>query len=110
LINFGALIAFTFVNLTVILYFAWRRKEVRTFGQVFRNVVLPAIGVALTLFLWINLSPDALIAGTVWLLIGVIMLAYLTRFFRQPLTMRIEEEELAEEGTPIPHIPHGHEE
>jgi putrescine importer len=110
LINFGALIAFTFVNLTVIIYFAWRRREVKTFGQVLRNVILPAIGVALTLFLWVNLSADALIAGAIWLLIGVILLAYLTRFFRHPLTMRIEEEELAEEGTPIPHIPHGHEE
>jgi putrescine importer len=30
----------------------------------------------------------------------------MTRFFRTPLTMRIEEETLAEEGTPVPHIKH----
>ena len=30
LINFGALIAFTFVNLTVIVYFAYRRRETHT--------------------------------------------------------------------------------
>lgn len=106
LINFGALIAFTFVNITVIVYYAIRRKEVKTGWQIFRNVILPAIGVALTLLLWINLSADALIAGAIWLVIGVFLLIYLTRFFRKPLTMKMEEETLAEEGTPIPHVHH----
>ena len=32
-----------------------------------------------------------------------------TRGLRQPLTMKIEEETLAEEGTPVPHIKHGEE-
>ncbi|WP_052226557.1 APC family permease [Microbacterium mangrovi] len=109
LINFGALIAFSFVNITVIVYFAVRRKEVKTFWQIIRNIVLPGIGVGLTILLWVNLSADALIAGSVWLVIGLIVLMYLTRFFRTPLTMKMEEETLAEEGTPIPHIPHGHE-
>ena len=110
LINFGALIAFTFVNITVIAYYAFRLKQVKTFVQVLRNVVLPGIGVVLTVLLWINLSADALIAGAIWLVIGVILLTYLTRFFRVQLTMKMEEEILAEEGTPIPHVPHGHEE
>lgn len=109
LINFGALIAFTFVNVTVIVYYAFRRREVHGFVQVLRNIVLPGIGVALTVILWLNLSPDALWAGSIWLVIGVILLAYLTRLFRKPLTMRMEEETLAEEGTPIPHVPHGQE-
>ncbi|MDL9978536.1 APC family permease [Microbacterium sp. ASV49] len=106
LINFGALIAFSFVNLTVIVYFAIRRKEVKTFVQVLRNVILPAVGLGLTILLWINLSADALIAGAVWLVIGVFLLVYLTRFFKRPLTMKMEEEVLAEEGTPIPHVHH----
>ena len=33
LINFGALIAFTFVNLTVIVYFAYRRREINGPGR-----------------------------------------------------------------------------
>jgi hypothetical protein len=32
-----------------------------------------------------------------------------TRVLRRPLTMKIEEETLAAEGTPIPHIKHGDE-
>jgi len=58
LINFGALIAFTFVNLTVIVYFAYRRREIRTPMEIFRNIVLPLIGVALTVLLWLHLSAE----------------------------------------------------
>jgi putrescine importer len=107
MINFGALIAFTVVNLTVIVYYAFRRGERRTPKQIFRNIVLPFIGMCLTGVLWANLHIDALIYGTVWLAIGIILLVYMTRFFRSPLTMKIEEETLAEEGTPVPHIKHG---
>jgi hypothetical protein len=37
----------------------------------------------------------------------IILLLYMTRGFREPLTMKIEEETLAEEGTPVPHVKHG---
>ena len=57
--------------------------------------------------LGLNLHRDALIYGAVWLAIGIILLFFMTRFFRSPLTMKIEEETLAEEGTPVPHIKHG---
>jgi len=69
--------------------------------------VLPFIGMCLTGVLWANLHFQALLNGTIWLGIGIILLAYTTRGFREPLTMRIEEETLAEEGTPVPHIKHG---
>jgi putrescine importer len=109
MINFGALIAFTFVNLTVIVYFAIRLKQRRTPKEIFINIVLPFIGMCMTLVLWSKLHAEALEYGAIWFGIGVIMLVYLTRFFRQPMTMRIEEETLAEEGTPVPHIKHGNE-
>ena len=50
---------------------------------------------------------DALLAGSIWFAIGLIVLIYLTRFFREPLTMKIEEETMAEEGTTVPHVQHG---
>jgi len=46
MINFGALIAFTVVNLTVIVFYAWRLKQRRTPKEIFRNIVLPFIGMA----------------------------------------------------------------
>ena len=91
LINFGALMAFTFVNLTVIVYFALRKKEVRTPKEIFTNVVLPALGVVATVILWVNLSPDSFQYGMIWLLIGIGVVVFLTRFFRQPLRITLEE-------------------
>ncbi len=91
LINFGALMAFTFVNLTVIVYFALRKKEVRTPKEIFTNVVLPALGVIATVILWVNLSPDSFQYGMIWLLIGIGVVVFLTRFFRQPLRVTLEE-------------------
>jgi putrescine importer len=61
----------------------------------------------LTAVLWINLHLDALLYGAIWFVIGVVLLVYVTRGLRRPLTMKIEEETLAEEGTPIPHVTHG---
>ena len=87
LINFGALIAFTFVNLTVIVYFAYRRREVSTAGQILRNVVLPGIGIMLTVLLWIYLSAESTRYGIIWFTIGVAVLLWITRFFRRPLTI-----------------------
>ena len=98
LINFGALIAFTIVNLTVILHFAVRNKQVKGFAQIFRNVVLPLIGVALTVLLWVNLSGDAMLYGLAWLAVGFIVLLSITRFFSRNLRMSFEEDEVIAEG------------
>lgn len=92
LINFGALIAFTFVNLTVIAHFAVRHRQVRGPREIFRNVVLPLIGVAFTLVLWANLSSESRNYGIIWFLIGVVVLLGMTRLFRRPLTIDMGEE------------------
>src|SRR5262245_30189038 len=107
MINFGALIAFTVVNLTVIVFYAIRMKQRNTPMEIFRNIVLPFIGMCLTGVLWINLHFEALRNGLIWLAIGITLLLYMTRGFREPLTMKIGVETLAEEGTPVSHIKHG---
>jgi putrescine importer len=91
LINFGALIAFTFVNLTVIVHFAYRRREVQGVGQIFRNIVLPLIGVGLTVLLWVHLSKDSTRYGVIWFGIGICVLLVITRFFRRPLSVNMGE-------------------
>ena len=87
LINFGALIAFSFVNLTVIAHFAWRKGERRTPRDIFYNIVLPLIGVSFTLVLWANLSTDSRNYGLIWFGMGVVVLLWMTRFLRKPLTI-----------------------
>ncbi len=82
LISFGALAAFSLVNLSVIKYFLIDEKQ-RGTAAVVRYGVLPGLGFLLTGWLWFSLSGLALIVGLVWIGIGVIYLAVLTRGFRR---------------------------
>lgn len=85
MINFGALIAFTFVNLSVIAHFVFRQKRYKTAKDVFSFLIMPIIGAGLTGILWVNLHADALIAGLVWAGIGFIYLLFQTKFFQNKI-------------------------
>ncbi|MFT4214938.1 MAG: APC family permease [Microbacterium sp.] len=84
-INFGALIAFTFVNISVIAWFAIRKGRRKTPKDIFTFIVMPGIGMLLTGILWANLHADALIGGLSWAVVGLVYLAILTRGFRKPV-------------------------
>lgn len=45
---------------------------------------MPAIGAAVSVYLLTKLSDDALRIGGVWLAIGIVYLAFLTKGFRRP--------------------------
>jgi amino acid transporter len=93
MINFGALIAFSFVNLSVIKTYVIDKKE-RTAGSILKFLVAPIIGFALTVWLWTSLPPLAFIIGGIWVVLGFIYLLGLTRFFRKkPPVMDFSEEE-----------------
>jgi putrescine importer len=95
-INFGALIAFTFVNLSVIAWFAIRKGRRKTGRDIFSFIVLPAIGVILTGTLWSNLHIVALWGGLVWLTVGILYLAFITHGFRRKVAGFDEKEEVAD--------------
>ncbi|ACY83788.1 APC family permease [Edwardsiella piscicida] len=84
LINFGALVAFTFVNLSVISQFYIRERRNRTLKETFSYLILPLIGAATVGVLWMNLEASSMTLGLVWAAIGLGYLAVLTRRFRQP--------------------------
>ena len=54
---------------------------------IIRNLVLPLIGFALTVWLWTNLSRPTLMIGLCWLATGMLWLVILTRGFRRPKPM-----------------------
>lgn len=103
LINFGALIAFTFVNLTVIAHYAFRTRQVVDAKSAFSYVVMPAIGAILTGVLWVSLHETALIGGLVWLAVGVVYLAVLTRGFKR--TVRSFDDPEADADMSEPEVP-----
>lgn len=91
-INFGAFITFTFVNVSVIgHYFVINRQ--RKGINLILYLILPAIGTGLNIWLFTNLDIHALTLGSIWLILGFLMLLYLTKGFRQtPPEMEFEEE------------------
>ena len=83
MVSFGALMAFSAVNLAVIKHYFIDGKR-RGGAAILSYVILPGIGFGLTVWLWTSLSPRTLIIGLVWLALGVAYLAFVTRGFRRP--------------------------
>ena len=83
LINFGALLAFTCVNIAVISHFYIRTKQ-RAGKGVLLYLLLPLIGALCTGIFWLNLGAPALLLGGAWLAAGFLYLLYVTNMFRQP--------------------------
>lgn len=82
LISFGALFGFSFVNLSVIVHFFFKKKE-REFGKIISGLIIPAIAMASCIYLLFGLQTQAKILGICWLALGIIYLAIKTKGFRQ---------------------------
>ena len=86
MISFGALIAFTAVNLSVVKHY-FVAEHLRRGGHLLNYLIVPSVGVALTLWLWTSLSPRALVVGLIWLAAGFVYLLVLTQGFRRATPM-----------------------
>ena len=83
LVSFGALVAFSAVNLSVIKHYFWDKGERGAVG-LFNNLALPLIGFVLTIGLWRSLEGRAFTIGLIWLAIGFVWLLGVTRGFQRP--------------------------
>lgn len=81
-INFGALTAFTAVNLSVFAHFYIRKKQ-RSAKDTIKYLVFPLIGASFVAFLWINLDGKALTLGLIWAMLGFAYLLFTTKGFRK---------------------------
>jgi putrescine importer len=80
MLNFGALIAFMGVNVA-----AFMRYYVRASEKKLINLLPPVIGFVVCLILWLNLSRPAIIAGSIWMVLGIAFGAWKTGGFRRDL-------------------------
>jgi putrescine importer len=83
LVSFGALVAFSAVNLSVIKHYFWDQGDRDVMG-VLNNLALPLIGFAATIGLWTQLEGRAFTIGLIWLAIGFVWLLGVTRGFQRP--------------------------
>lgn len=95
LISFGALVAFTFVNLSVISQFYIREKLNKTFRDRFRYLVLPLLGALTVGAMWLSLEPSSFELGMIWAGCGLVYLLYLTRAFKRPVPQLSDLEPVA---------------
>ncbi|MCL1895473.1 MAG: APC family permease [Clostridiales bacterium] len=70
IVTFGALFGFICVNLSVISHYWIRAKE----KLVFRNLIFPAIGFVVCVYIWLSLSSIGKAVGFTWLAIGIVYL------------------------------------
>ena len=77
-INFGALIAFLFVNISVIFYYYIKQKN-RSFISTIRYLLIPTLGSLFIIYLLFNLDTVSIIFGLSWGALGVAYLIYLVK-------------------------------
>lgn len=93
IISFGALLAFSFVNLSVTKHYLIDGGR-RSGADLVRFGLIPIVGFAVTIWLWTNLSGETFLIGGLWLVVGFAWLLFLTRgFTRKPPAMYTGDEE-----------------
>ncbi len=89
LLNFGAFVGFILVNLSVIRHYYLRQGR-RSGRDFFTNLVFPVTGAVVCTYVWMSLTNLAKIVGFIWLGLGLLYLAFLTRgFSKSPVTLKI---------------------
>ncbi len=86
ILNFGAFLGFMGVNLAVIWQF-WVRRSRGYHRNFVMDLILPGGGFLFCAGIWWGLAPPAKIAGAIWFVIGVVILAIHTRGFREEIQL-----------------------
>jgi putrescine importer len=80
IVTFGALLAFTAVNLVAVLHF-WYAPEAAARRSFFIDAFFPSFGAVFCFVLLMGLQPWTKYAGLIWLAVGLIYASYRTRMF-----------------------------
>jgi amino acid transporter len=80
MLNFGALIAFMGVNAAAFVHYFVRASE-----KKITHFFPPVAGFCICLLLWLNLSHTAILAGVIWMAVGISFGAWKTHGFRKNL-------------------------
>ncbi|MDV7706189.1 APC family permease [Acinetobacter pittii] len=92
MISFGALTAFTFVNLSVISRYALRDGRTKNFKDIFNFVIIPLLGFFSIFALWLEIEETALKYGLWWAMFGILYLGYKTKGFKYQAPQHNEQE------------------
>jgi amino acid transporter len=92
LINFGAFLAFILVNAAAINEYYIKAKK-KTAKAFLTDLLAPGIGIVACLFIWNSLPRVTFVVGGSWVAVGIIVLAFRTKGFREAMkTKNIDAE------------------
>lgn len=91
LISFGALTAFSFVNISVLFKYAVRDKMVNNFKEIASYVLVPIAGFICVFLMWLEVDSQTLKVGLAWAAIGFIWLGIKTAGFKKPVPQYRED-------------------
>jgi putrescine importer len=86
ILNFGAFLGFMGVNAAVIWQYWVRRQAGRTRNFLI-DLILPFLGFLFCAVIWWGLATPAKRAGTIWLVVGVVVVGWRTNWYRKPLRL-----------------------
>jgi putrescine importer len=87
LLNFGAFLAFTGVNLACFWQFTVLAQKKGIKWRILQDALLPLIGFLVCGYIWWNLNQLAKTVGGIWFAIGIIYVGYKTNWFRSAPVM-----------------------
>lgn len=86
IVSFGALLGFILLNIAVINKFLFKNDEPISLKRKIINYgIYPMIGLAITIWIFVNLDINAHLIGSIWMIIGFLYLAVVTKLFSNPV-------------------------
>jgi putrescine importer len=87
LLNFGAFLAFSGVNLACFWQFTVQAQRNGAKWRLLQDAVLPLVGFLVCGYIWFNLNSLAKTVGGIWFAIGILYVGYKTNWFRSAPVM-----------------------
>ncbi|BBI32297.1 APC family permease [Cohnella abietis] len=83
LVNFGAMSTYMLLNLSVVTYFFFRKKNRSSVKHIFGYLVFPLIGFSVIGFIWTGFDALTYGIGFSWLFIGFIIILFKSKGFKE---------------------------
>jgi len=87
LLNFGAFLAFTGVNLACFWQFTVLAQKKGIKWRLVQDAILPLVGFLVCGYIWWNLNDLAKTVGGIWFAVGILYVGYKTNWFRSAPVM-----------------------
>ena len=90
ILNFGALMAFMAVNLAAVKHFGFS-SAIAGKRRIVLDIIVPSLGFVFCLIIFLGLQESTLVAGLIWLVVGLVYVVLKTKALGQPVVIDFSE-------------------